>query len=343
MIASSTSPRPAGLAVGFALDVLLGDPRRYHPVAGFGALAARAERSTYADRRRAGAAHLALLAGGATGLAWLTGRRLRGRPGLELAATAAATWAVLGGTSLARAAHAVEAALAADDLALARRRIGGLVSRDSAAMDAAAVTRACVESVAENTSDAVIGPLLWGAAAGLPGLVMYRSVNTLDAMIGYHNERYERFGWAAARADDLLNLVPSRLTAALVGVLAPLVGGSTPRVWRVVVRDAPAHPSPNGGVVESAFAAALGVRLGGVNEYDGRAQDRGTLGDGPAPGAGDIGRAVTLSRAVSVGAVAVAGAAAAARRGRAGRSYHGWPSRSSRARPRSASSRSAWC
>lgn len=299
-------PRAAGLVLGYALDALLADPRRYHPVAGFGTIAARLERLTYADRRTAGVIQLGVLAGGVASAGVLAERATRDRPVARTVVTAAATWAVLGGTSLVREAAAIEARLRAGDLPGARTRITALVSRDPAAMDEAAVVRACVESVAENTSDAVTGPLVWGALAGVPGLCVYRAVNTLDAMIGYRTERYARFGWAAARCDDLLNLVPARLTAALVIALSPVTGGSPARTWHTVRRDAPAHPSPNGGVVEAAFAGALRIRLGGVNVYDGAAQDRGTLGDGAPAGVDDIARAGRLSRATGLAAALLA-------------------------------------
>lgn len=312
-------PRAAGLVLGYALDAALADPRRHHPVAGFGSLASRLERHTYADRRAAGVLHVAVLAGSAAAAGWLAERAVAERPVVRAVLTAAATWAALGGTSLVREADAIESRLAAGDLPAARRRITALVSRDPAGMDEAALVRACVESVAENTSDAVTGPLVWGAGAGVPGLLLYRSVNTLDAMIGYRNARYGRFGWAAARCDDLLNLVPARLTAALAIGLAPLVGGSPGAAARAVRRDAAAHPSPNGGVVEAAFAGVLGIRLGGVNVYDGRSEDRGTLGDGPPPVPRDIARATRLSRltgaaaAVAATVVACANVAAAPR------------------------------
>src|SRR5699024_4241610 len=194
---------------------------------------------------------------------------------LSTASTAAATWAVLGGATLAHEARAVEQHLAGGDLTAARAQVTHLVGRDPESMGADDVARATVESVAENTSDAVVAPLLWGAAAGPAGLLGYRAVNTLDAMVGHRSARYERFGWASARVDDAASLVPARLTA----LLAVLLGGrpsAAVRAWR---RDARAHPSPNAGPVEAAFAGALGIRLGGVNVYRGAVEDRGALGD----------------------------------------------------------------
>lgn len=298
--------RAVGLALGYGADVVFGDPQRYHPVAGFGTTATAVERALYADRRTAGLAHLVLLVGVPTGLGWAAQRGLARRPWAQAALTATVTWTALGGSSLVRQAGLLQEQLADGDLPAARRQITALVSRDPAQMTTADLARAGVESVAENTSDAVTGPLVWGAVAGVPGIIMYRCVNTLDAMVGYRNQRYGRFGWAAARSDDLVNLVPARLSAGLAAVLAPLVGGSTRQAWRAICRDAGAHPSPNGGVVEAAFAGALGVQLGGVNVYGGHREDRGTLGQGSPPDAGDIARANRVSRLVSTAALVVA-------------------------------------
>jgi adenosylcobinamide-phosphate synthase len=133
----------------------------------------------------------------------------------------------------------------------------------------------------------------------------YRAANTLDAMVGHHSVRYERFGWAAARLDDLLTWPAARLGAGLACVLAPLVGGGVGRAWRTLRRDGGAHPSPNAGRMEAAFAGALGVRLGGVNRYGDRVERRPTLGDGPAPGPDEVDRAVRLSMLVGWAAAAL--------------------------------------
>jgi adenosylcobinamide-phosphate synthase len=160
--------------------------------------------------------------------------------------------------------------------------------------------------LAENTSDAVVAPLLWGAVAGVPGLLGYRAVNTLDAMVGHRNPRYERFGWASARLDDVAGYLPARVAALLAagGGRRPAAALAT---WR---RDARRHPSPNAGPVEASFAGSLGVRLGGTNLYGGRVEQRGTLGDGPAPRPADLARAVRLAVRVDVLAVALAAAVA---------------------------------
>jgi adenosylcobinamide-phosphate synthase len=163
-----------------------------------------------------------------------------------------------------------------------------------------------VESLAENASDAVVAPLLWGALAGLPGLLGYRAVNTLDAMIGHRTARYRRFGWSAARLDDLLNWAPARLTALAAAAWAPLVGGTAGGAIRVVRRDAGQHPSPNAGVAEAAFAGALGVRLGGCNSYHGTVEDRGMLGDGRPVHVADIAPASRLANAVSMSVLIMA-------------------------------------
>lgn len=297
-----TTARAIGLLLGYAADRAWGDPRRLHPVAGFGTWALAVERRWYRDSRAGGVAHVAAVIGGVCGLAYL-GERSARSPLLQLLFTASATWAVLGGRSLEREACAVHDFLAAGDLERARVQVRNLVGRDTAVLSPDEIARAVVESVAENTSDAVVASLLWGAVAGAPGLVAHRAVNTLDAMVGHRNARYERFGWAAARLDDLLGLPAARLTAVLAAAFGPDPGGAL-RSWR---RDARHHPSPNAGVVEAAFAGALGLRLGGVNIYYGnRREDRALLGNGRAPIVADIPRAVGLAR--RVGAAAVAGA-----------------------------------
>ena len=290
----------AGIGLGYAADVALGDPRRFHPVAGFGRLALAAERWCYADARPPGVAYTAVLVGGSVGLGLALEHLTASRPSARILVTAAATWAVLGGRSLQREADAISAQLADGDLEAARRQIRNLVGRDPSRLDAAEIARACVESLAENTSDAVIAPLLWGAVAGVPGLLGYRAANTLDAMVGHRSPRYLRFGWGAARLDDVANLVPARVAGALAVASAGLVGGSVREAGRTVRQDAGRHPSPNAGVVEAAFAGALGVRLGGVNVYAGEVEDRGTLGRGRAVEVPDIQRAARLARRISL-------------------------------------------
>ena len=304
----ATQTRLAGVLAGYLADVALGDPARGHPVAAFGRAAAELERVTYRDSRAAGAVHVGVLVGAVS----LLGAALQrtadrgGRP-WSIAATAAATWVSLGGTSLARTGLAMSELLERGDIEGARRLLPSLCGRDPAWLDGAGLTRASLESVAENTSDAQVAPLLCAAVGGAPGALAYRGINTLDSMIGYRSARYARFGWAAAKLDDAANYVAARATAALVVVFAPLVGGSPPGAVRAWRRDAGRHPSPNAGVVEAAFAGALGVRLGGPTQYRHELQIRPTLGDGHEPTVADLRRAVALSRVVQAGAALLAG------------------------------------
>lgn len=304
--------RACGLLLGYAADRLLGDPRRGHPVALLGRVAAVLERRLHRDRRGAGAAYTVLVVGGTTALGAGVARLARDRPLLEAGTTAVATWTVLGGRSLGLEARAVHALLEADDLPGARRRLTHLVGRDPSGLTPEEVARAVVESVAENVSDAVVAPLVWGAAGGVPGLLGYRAANTLDAMVGHRSPRHLRFGWASARLDDLLNLPASRLAGLLTAAAAPTHARAVLGTWR---RDAAGHPSPNAGVVEAAFAGALGVRLGGTNRYGDRTEQRPVLGRGGPPVPADVDRAVALAR--RVGHLAVLGCAAAVARPRA--------------------------
>ncbi|CAL9387887.1 Cobalamin biosynthesis protein CobD [Streptomyces sp. enrichment culture] len=285
-----------GAAAGLLGDLLLGDPRRGHPVAAFGRAAGAVERVLWRDHRGRGAVHTAVCAGGAVALGALASRAARPWPAASVALTATATWAVVGGTSLAREARAIGRALEAGDVEAARRRLPHLCGRDPQALDADGIARAVVESVAENTSDAVVGALVWGAAGGVPGLLGFRAVNTLDAMVGHKSPRYRRYGWASARLDDLAGWPGARLTAALAAVAGGNPRGAV-RAWRA---DAVRHPSPNAGPVEASFAGALGVRLGGTLSYGGRVEHRPVLNGaaGRAVRAGDIDRAVRLSRRV---------------------------------------------
>ncbi|OPX09457.1 cobalamin biosynthesis protein [Mycobacterium sp. AT1] len=299
---STRSSRAAGLLLGHVADRLFGDPRRWHPVAGLGAVAGALERRMYADNRRRGVAYVTILVGSTTALAVLAERRAR-NPLAHTVLTAVVTWAVLGGRSLEREAQAVHDLLAADDVHGARRRLRNLVGRDTADLTPDEIARAVIESVAENTSDAVVTSYVWGATLGVPGLVMHRTANTLDAMVGHHNARFERFGWAAARFDDLIGLPGSRLAGLLTSAMGRHPRGAL-AAWR---RDARGHPSPNAGVVEASFAGALGIRLGGTNTYYGnRVEHRALMGDGRLPAPDDVPVAVELARRVGWGAAVLA-------------------------------------
>lgn len=303
--------RALGLLLGVAADAILGDPARHHPVAWFGSWAARVERPLHADRTTRGASFTVVALTPVVLLGVAAERVARRRPLAHTAVTALATWAVVGSRSLAREGDAMAAALASEALDAARARLTHLCGRDPSALDAAELGRATVESLAENTADAAVASLFWGALLGVPGLLLHRGANTLDAMVGHRNARYRRFGTASARLDDALDLVPARVTGALACALAPLVGGSPRRAWRTMLRDAHDHPSPNGGWCEAAWAGALGVRLGGVNTYGDRVEVRGTLGDpdAPRPDAAAVRGAARLVTAVTGAATLIAAAA----------------------------------
>lgn len=285
-----------GIVLGYLLDRAIGEPpARLHPVAGFGALMGRIERRCYRPARPAGAVFtgigLAIAAVGATLV-----------PSVSLSC-----YVALGGRALESAAAAVAEALAAGDLDRCRSLLPALVGRDVEGLDAAGIARAVIESVAENTNDAIVAPLCY-AATGRPMLIaLHRAANTMDAMVGYRDERYRCFGWASARLDDVLGYLPARITALAVMVARPARARA---VVRAVRQDAPHHPSPNGGVAEAAFAAALGLRLGGPTSYGGVPDPRPRLGDGRLAESADLAVALDLSR--DVGRLVAAAAALAA-------------------------------
>ncbi|WP_418770247.1 cobalamin biosynthesis protein [Mycobacterium neumannii] len=318
MFVPTSRPRVVGIAAGCVADSLFADPRRGHPVALFGNAAAALEGRSYADTRAAGVVHTATLLGALALLGTAAHRTALHRGVVAATVTTAATvFVALGGTSLARTGDQMARHLHCGDVDAARGLLPALCGRDPAVLDEAGLVRAALESVAENTSDAHVAPLLWAALGGVPAVLVYRGANTLDAMIGHRSPRYSRFGWAAARFDDLLNHLAARATAVLAAACAPVVGGSPVAALRVWKRDAGRHPSPNAGVVEAAFAGALGVRLGGPTQYAHELEIRPTLGDGPPPQVRDLRRAVRLSRAVQLAAAGVAIAFSAV--GRSGR------------------------
>lgn len=297
-------------------DQIVGDPRRHHPVAWFGSFAARAEGPLYDDTVAAGAVYTTATVAPVVALGVAAERLTRRHPVLHTAATALATWAVLGARSLTREGDTMADSLEIGDLARARAQLPNLCGRDAAQLDAPELARATVESMAENTADSAVASLFWGALLGVPGLLGHRAVNTLDAMVGRRDERYGRFGTASAKLDDALDLLPARLTGVLGAALAPAVGGSARRAWAITLRDAGNHPSPNGGWCEAAWAGALGVQLGGRNVYASRVEERGRLGDGPRPGACEVRKAAQLVTLVTGAATALAAGVALAKRGR---------------------------
>ncbi|HEX9312852.1 MAG TPA: cobalamin biosynthesis protein [Actinomycetota bacterium] len=302
MSRAGSSPAAIALGAGWAADALLGDPARFHPVAGFGHAGEALERTLWRPSRAAGTAYVAALVVPLTAAVAAVDATLRRRPWARFALGFVATWVVLGGRSLAREAHRLADAVDRGDLDRAREIAPTLAGRDPSELDGPELCRATVESVAENTTDAVVAPLLWCAVAGPAGAVVYRAANTLDAMVGHRNERYERFGWAAARLDDLLTWPAARLASLLTVALAPLAGADPRGAWRILRRDGARHPSPNAGRMEAAFAGALGVRLGGRNRYGDRVEDRPVLGDGSQPDVDAVRRAVRLSQLVGTAA-----------------------------------------
>ena len=280
---TARSVRPGSVALGLLVDRLVGEPPdSVHPVARFGAAMDRLERRWWADRRDTGAGYAAFGVGGAL----VIGALAEGLLG-EAIAVALSVSVSSAGRALSEAAEVVAQNLRAGDLGGARRALSSLVGRDPMDLTESEIVRAVVESLAENLSDAVVATALWGLLAGAPGALGHRASNTLDAMVGH------RFGWAAARLDDVLGWPSARATALLVALAVPRRTGA---IWRACRVDAVGHPSPNAGVAEAAFAAALDVRLGGTNRYGSREETRPLLGSGAAPTEPDIGRAIALVR-----------------------------------------------
>lgn len=304
---SALLARGVGLALGVAADQVLGDPHRHHPVAWYGSAASRLEERLWADSRARGVAYAAACLAPLALAGAVVESASRRRLVLRTLTTAVTTWAVLGARSLADEGLLMADRLESDDLGLARDQLGHLCGRDPSGLDQPELARATVESLAENTADAAVASLLWGALAGVPGLLVHRGANTLDAMVGHRTARHAHFGTTAARLDDLLDLLPARMTGLLAVAAAPLVGADPGRAWRILRRDHARHPSPNGGWCESAWAGALGVQLGGRNVYPGgRVEHRPLLGDGPRPDAAAVRTAASLVTAVTVAATAAA-------------------------------------
>ncbi|WP_300656175.1 adenosylcobinamide-phosphate synthase CbiB [Pseudomonas sp.] len=273
---------------GVALDAVFGESKGWHPLVAFGRMAERIEQRCNAGGGGWRSHGLSAWCLAVLPLTLLAGV-LAQVPVFGWVVDVLALYVALGLQSLGEHAQPVARALRLGDLQLARERVGYMVSRNTAALDATGVARAGTESVLENGSDAVFAALFWFLVAGAPGVVLYRLSNTLDAMWGYRNPRFERFGWAAAKIDDGLNYLPARLVAltyALLGKTALAL-----RCWR---QQAPQWDSPNAGPVMAAGAGALGVSLGGAAEYHGEQHLRPQLGQGPPAQARDIERAINL-------------------------------------------------
>lgn len=296
------------------LDVLAADPcDRFHPVWWTGKLIALLEKAMYSvNGGYAGGAALAASTLGVTALALrtLSGKKGSVRPAHWIAGILVVDSAI-SFRQLTSRSREVRVLLEEGDLERAREVAGGMVGRDTVGLPSGEIVRAVVETLAENASDGVIAPLVYALLGGAGAAYLYRTVNTLDSMVGYRNERYEDFGRVSARLDDLANLLPSRITAALLLAADALAGGDVIHDVNIVIRDAPGHDSPNAGWPEAAMAASLGVRLGGANLYGG-VENRGAyLGDPLRPLAPSrIDEAVgmiTMAYAIFLGLVALGG------------------------------------
>ena len=301
-----TSGRAAtAVAAALAADRLLGEPPKVvHPTVLMGRAISLYERGAHAlypgspnDARRLRLAGL-LLAAALPALALVSARAvLRAFPaGLRWSAEVALLWTTISMRGLADAALAVERELERGDLGAARFRAGEIVGRDTERLSEGEVARAAVESVAENASDGVVAPMLYGLLFGAPGALAYKAINTLDSMVGHPHPPHKDLGRAPARLDDLANLLPARLTA----LTAAAISGNFAHTWKIACLHGPLTKSPNAGWAEAAFAGALGVVLGGANSYGGVVREGPTLGVGRPPEVGDIVRAVRLMHRVCV-------------------------------------------
>ena len=278
--------RARWIAAGLIADRFVPElPNRRHPVAWFGSFMGLVERTIWSDRRSAGTVYA--LIGTMVGLG--AGRLIR-NPTVAVGIACA-------GPELRRLGGKIEAVARVDGVDAGRVALGGLVGRDTSQLDEAGIAAAVVESVAEITVDAVVAPVFWGLVGGAPGALAYRAINTMDAMVGRRNGRYERFGKVAARLDDVANFVPARLFGLAVMVVRP---GRASQVLALVRRDAATHPSPNAGVAETSAAAALGIELGGPLCYGQVSEDRPRLGSGPRPSLTDVQRMNALSNQVEL-------------------------------------------
>jgi adenosylcobinamide-phosphate synthase len=271
------------LPLGFLLDQVLGDPPNWpHPVRWLGRLISFLEpplRRCFPERP-GGIVLLLLVAGIAGGAAWgVLALTELVHPVARLIAATLLVWLGLAARSLARETEVVLEACDKSDWPEARRSLSCIVGRDTDALPPEEIYRACIETVAENTTDAVVAPLLFAAMAGPVGLWVFKAISTLDSMVGYRNERYLRFGWASARADDLTNFVPARMTWLLMTLAALLTGQRAKDALRIGWRDGRKHPSPNSAWAEATMAGALGVQLGGANTYQGVPSSKPMLGD----------------------------------------------------------------
>ncbi|MCB2097369.1 MAG: cobalamin biosynthesis protein CobD [Parvularculaceae bacterium] len=276
---------PALMLAAWAIEAAIGWPSRLyrhirHPVVWLGAGVATLERKlnaphlSHAARYATGASATLLIVIAVTAFAWANSLLLPPTwPGFLVEAFIASS--LIASRSLYMHVAAVAVPLSVNDLAAAQMAVSKIVGRDPAHLDEAGIARAAMESLSENASDGVVAPLFWGALFGLPGIAAYKSINTLDSMIGHRNERYSAFGGFAARLDDIANLVPARLTGLLIAAAS-----IRPQAFSIMIRDARRHRSPNAGWPEAAMAGALGVRLSGPRIYGDRVSDEPWLNAG---------------------------------------------------------------
>lgn len=289
------------MLIALLLDAAVGWPcslfdRIGHPVTWIGAVVAsletRLNRAAYSAmaRRLLGAVCALGVIGMIALVAWVVQCLLPdGLAGVLLAG--AFTWPLVASRSLYAHVEAVATPLEAGDIDGARHAVSMIVGRDPSRLDAPGVARAAIESLAENTSDGIVAPLMWGLLLGLPGIAGYKAINTLDSMIAHRSPRYLMFGWAAARIDDVANFLPARLTALLVAMASPSPAAGV----LIALKDARHHRSPNAGWPEAAMAGALGVRLSGPRIYDGQPSNEPWLNErGREAEAGDVRRALAL-------------------------------------------------
>lgn len=295
-----------GLAL--ILDTLIGDPRtKWHPVVLIGTLIAALEArlllpaAAPAAKRLAGLVLVAAVLAASYAAAALAVAVLAAlHPLAALGGSALLLAFAITPRSLAAAGREIQTCLETGDITAARRKVAWIVGRDTDRLDSAEITRATVETVAENITDGIIAPLFYAALGGAPLAILYRAVNTLDSMVGYKNDKYRDFGLAAARTDDAFNYIPARITGLLVVIAAFLLRYDAGGALRAIRRDAARHPSPNSGIPEAGVAGALGVRLGGLNYYGGVPSLRATMGEGRQPLApGHIAGAVRMMYAVT--------------------------------------------
>ena len=272
------------VVLALILDLALGDPRWLpHPIIAIGNLAQRCEaplRRSFSERKAGILAVVIVISITVVTVSICCWCASRIHPLLGDFVSILLIYTALAMQSLRTHALAVFHPLVKGDLVTARTQVQMLVGRDTANLDEEEITRATVESVAENTVDGVTAPLLFALLGGAPGVFFYKAVNTLDSTFGYKNDRYLQFGWASAKFDDLVNFLPARVSALLVPFSAALIGLEGRKSWQIFRRDRHNHPSPNGGQIESAMAGAMNIRLGGENSYFGEKSFRPFMGDG---------------------------------------------------------------